>query len=71
MGRNAEEAREKLNKVLNEEMSFDELIKKGIQILREATEEDIEDESIQVGCVNTEDGEFRILSPEETLLYLA
>ena len=71
MGRNAEEAREKLNKVLKDDLTFDELIKTGIKILREATEEEIEDETIQVGCVNAEDGQFRILSPEDTKPYLA
>ncbi|TFH31355.1 MAG: archaeal proteasome endopeptidase complex subunit alpha [Promethearchaeota archaeon] len=71
MGRNAEEAREKLNKVLKDEMSLAELIKAGVQILREATEEDIEDETIRVGCVNTEDRQFRILDAEETKQYLA
>ncbi|MHA1518768.1 MAG: archaeal proteasome endopeptidase complex subunit alpha, partial [Promethearchaeota archaeon] len=71
MGRNAEDAREKLNKVLKDDMTFDDLIKTGIKILREATEEDIEDETIQVGCVNIEDKHFRILSPEDTKPYLA
>ncbi|MHA1672055.1 MAG: archaeal proteasome endopeptidase complex subunit alpha [Promethearchaeota archaeon] len=71
MGRNAEDAREKLNKVLKDDMAFDDLIKTGIKILREATEEEIVDETIQVGCVNAEDGQFQILSPEETKPYLA
>ncbi len=71
MGRNAEEAREKLNKVLKDDLTFDELIKTGIKILREATEEEIVDETFQVGCVNAEDGQFRILSPEDTKPYLA
>lgn len=70
MGRNAEEAREKLNKELSDEMSLEELIKTGIKILRESTEEDIEDETIQIGCIDAKTKEFQILSTEERVKYL-
>ena len=70
MGRNADQAREKLNEELKDEMSMEEIIKLAISILREATEEDIEDETIQVAKVSVEDRKFVKLTPEEVKKYL-
>ena len=70
MGRNAEEAREKLNKILKDDMTLDDLIQTGIQVLKESTEEEIENETIQIGCVDTESKEFRILEMDEKMNFL-
>ncbi|MHA1777816.1 MAG: proteasome subunit alpha [Promethearchaeia archaeon] len=70
MGRNAEEAREKLNKILKDDMTLDDLIQTGIQVLKESTEEEIENETIQIGCVDTESKEFRILEMDEKMKYM-
>lgn len=70
IGRNSDVAREKLNETLKDEMSVDEIIKLGISILKEATDEDIEDHTIQVAKVSAEDQKFVKLTPEDIKKYL-
>ena len=70
MGRNADAAREKLNEELTQEMSLDEIIKLGIKVLKEATDEEIEDENLQIAKVSAEDRKFVELSAEEIKQYL-
>ncbi len=70
MGRNSEVAREKLNEELRDDMTMEELIKLGIKILKEASEEEIEDETIQVAKVSADDRKFVKLLPEEVKSYI-
>ena len=70
MGRNSDVAHEKLKDSLNDEMTMTELIKLGIQILRESTDEDFEDSTIQVAIVDVTDAKFHLLTVDEVKPYL-
>jgi proteasome alpha subunit len=70
MGQNSDEARDKLAKELKQDMSLDEIIKLGIKLLKETTDEPFEDENIQVGMVSSEEKVFRMLEVDEIKKYL-
>ena len=70
MGQNSEEARTKLNEELKDDMNIDEIIKLGIKILKDSTDEDFEDEALQIAIVTSEEKLFKVLSEEEVKKYL-
>ena len=70
MGQNADEARDKLAKELKQEMSVTEIVKLGLKILKETSDEPFEDENIQIGLVDAEERKFKILEFEEVKNYL-
>ena len=71
MGQNSEEAEEIVKEKLDEDMSLKEIISLGVEILKEVDEEDeINKETIQIGCIDVEKKKFEILTEEENLEYL-
>jgi proteasome alpha subunit len=70
MGRNSDTAREKLNEELKDDMSIEELIKLGIKILKDATEEEIEDDTLQIAVISSEERKFEQLTQDEIKKYL-
>ena len=70
MGQNSDEARDKLSKELNQEMSLEEIIKLGIKILKESSEDDFAEDTVQIGLISVEERKFKILSDEEAKEYM-
>jgi len=70
MGQNADEARDKISKELKPTMTLKEIVKLGIKILKETSEEEVDNDTIQVGLVSVEDQKFKILSIDELKDYL-
>ncbi len=70
MGQNSEDARTKLNESLNDDMTMDEIVKLGIKILKDSTDEDFEDAALQIAIVTAEEKLFKVLSEEEIKKYL-
>ncbi len=71
MGQNSEEAEDILKEKLKEDMSLEEIIKLGIEILKEVDEEEeINKETIQIGMIDVKDQLFNILSEDEAEKYL-
>ena len=70
MGRNADTARETLEKELNDEMSMEELVKLGIKILKESTDEEFEDENLSIATVSAEERKFELLKYDRIKAYL-
>ncbi len=70
MGRNSDVAHDKLKDTLKGDMSMAELIKLGIKILKEATDEEFEDKTIQVAKVEVKDALFKLLTEAEIKEYL-
>jgi len=70
MGQNSEEARAKLKESLKDDMSIEEIVKLGINILKESTDEEFEDTALQIAIVSSEEKLFKVLTSEETKKYL-
>jgi proteasome alpha subunit len=70
MGNNSDEAKDKLTKELKQTMSLDEIVKLAIKILKSTSEEEVENDTIQIGLISVEDKQFKILSEEEVKAYL-
>lgn len=70
MGMNADDAREKITKELNQNMALDEIIKLGIKILKTTSEDEVENSTIQIGRISVKDMEFEILTEAEVKKYL-
>ncbi|UYP46746.1 Proteasome subunit alpha [Candidatus Lokiarchaeum ossiferum] len=70
MGRNSDAARETLNKELNDEMSLEELVKLGIKILKESTDEEFEDENLSIATISAEERKFELLKYDRIKAYL-
>ncbi len=70
MGRNSDAAREELNKELNEDMTLEELVKLGIKILKESTDEDFEDENLSIATVAADVRKFELLKFDRIKKYL-
>ncbi|MHA1560699.1 MAG: hypothetical protein ACTSPA_01115 [Promethearchaeota archaeon] len=51
-------------------MSVDDIIKLGIKILKDSTDEDFEDTALQIAIVTSEEKIFKLLSEEEVKKYL-
>jgi 20S proteasome alpha/beta subunit len=70
MGRNSDVAHDKLKDTLKNDMTMADLIKLGIEVLKEATDEDFEDKTIQVAKVEVKDALFKLLTEAEVKEYL-
>jgi len=70
MGRNSDVAHDKLKDTLKDDMTMADLIKLGIKVLREASDEDFEDKTIQVAKVEVKDALFKLLTEAEVKEYL-
>ena len=70
MGRNSDVAHDKLKDTLKDDMTMTDLIKLGIKVLREASDEEFEDKTIQVAKVEVKDAVFNLLTEAEVKEYL-
>jgi proteasome alpha subunit len=70
MGQNSDEARDKLAKELKQTMSLDEIVKVGIKILKETSEEEFPAKDIQIGLIDAKEKLFRIPESDELKKYL-
>lgn len=70
VGRNSEEAKNRLEQDLKDEMSLDEIIALGVKILKELVEDPITADIIQVATVSVDDPNFKILNEEENTKYV-
>jgi len=71
MGQNSESAKDELNKSLDDNMSIDQLVKLGIKILKESTDEEFENDSLSIAVANKEDRKFNVLEYEDIKKFLA
>ena len=51
-------------------MSLEEIIKLGIKILKESSEDDFAEDTVQIGLISVEERKFKILSDEEAKEYM-
>ena len=71
MGRNSEEAQEKINKELNDDMSLEEIIKLGVKILKESSEdEEMDETTLQISSIDVKDKVFKILDEKAIKKYI-
>ena len=69
MGKNADLAREKLNEELKQSMSLKEIVQLGISILKDVTEEEFEDQYLQIAVADVKTQKFSLLDSEEMKAY--
>ena len=65
VGKNADQAKDFLEKRYEDEMELEDAIQVAMLTLREGFEGEMNEKNIEVGVIDDKDATFRVLTPEE------